>query len=675
VGIWVALVLALTGSQLLDDAFHFFRTGSAAFKLFDGDLANFVMLFTSVGCLGRAWLRPDAARRVWLAFGAAQLSFFVGDILWYFFLGADNAPNPSIADAFYLGFSALLVVGIVGYCRLVVGNAAAVYDAAVAGLAAAALAAALFFPYVGQLFSSSLVSTFVNVLYPMADVVIFAVMIATVAAAGWRVDRTLVCMAASVAVLLVTDVVYIAQANTYSMAGFLDDGWFTAGTMLSLTCVFAPARERVRQRAAARPTEARTVVVTTLVAFGCLAVVLVRAAYGSFGDILATSLALAAITVVVVRMLGAVRANARLMGRLEDDSVTDALTLLGNRRRLTRDLEQQVAAGAHITLVMFDLDAFKRFNDTFGHPAGDALLRRLGARLELAANAYQAQAYRLGGDEFCLVAATAADERRGLALLTGALAALRVDAGEFQVTASWGVARFPSEAEGPSALMSAADARLYANKFHRRSSSNDYARQMLTMAVTERNPALGEKASIVGQLAVMIGERLGLGELELRDLERAGQLSEIGKIAVPDSILAKPGRLEPDEWEQMRRHTSVAERIIAIMPELRGAAGIVRSSHEAWDGSGYPDQLAGEDIPLASRIVYVASAVAAMLAPSTYREAVQLDEAMAELRRCAGTQFDPRVVERACAALVDLRADGEVGAGAPEGSDRLDEAA
>ena len=148
---------------------------------------------------------------------------------------------------------------------------------------------------------------------------------------------------------------------------------------------------------------------------------------------------------------------------------------------------------------------------------------------------------------------------------------------------------------------------------------------------------------------------LGLRRDELDGLERADQLHDLGKLAVPDEILRKPEPLDEREWAFVRQHTIVGERILRAHPALRSIAGIVRSSHENWDGSGYPDRLAGEEIPLAARIIHVCSAYVAMLSDQPYRPALSEDEALTELARLAGTEYDATVVRVLVARVRDGR--------------------
>jgi HD-GYP domain-containing protein (c-di-GMP phosphodiesterase class II) len=146
---------------------------------------------------------------------------------------------------------------------------------------------------------------------------------------------------------------------------------------------------------------------------------------------------------------------------------------------------------------------------------------------------------------------------------------------------------------------------------------------------------------------------LGLRRDELEELERVAQLHDLGKLAVPDEILSKPGALDEREWEFVRQHTIVGERILRASPALRSVAGIVRASHENWDGTGYPDGVAGEEIPLAARIVHACNAFVAMTSDRPYRTALPVEEALDELERCAGTQFDPTVVRVLVARVRD----------------------
>jgi diguanylate cyclase (GGDEF)-like protein len=301
--------------------------------------------------------------------------------------------------------------------------------------------------------------------------------------------------------------------------------------------------------------------------------------------------------------------------------------------------------------MIFDLDGFKGYNDSFGHPAGDALLLRLGEKLAAVPGPH-GDSYRLGGDEFCLVARVDPDQAEQL--IDRACAALTEHGEGFDVSSSFGAVVLPDEATDVSSALSIADERLYAQKQARRGTA-DRSTDAFLEALATREPSLHAHLEGVAALAVELASRLGLAEAELTEVSRAAQLHDLGKVAVPDEILAKPGELDEHEWEFIHQHTVVGERILRASPAFRDAATIVRSSHERWDGTGYPDGLAGEAIPLASRIVCACDAFEAMISTRPYREARTVEDAVRELERCAGTQFDPQVVQLLVALVHERR--------------------
>jgi HD-GYP domain-containing protein (c-di-GMP phosphodiesterase class II) len=188
---------------------------------------------------------------------------------------------------------------------------------------------------------------------------------------------------------------------------------------------------------------------------------------------------------------------------------------------------------------------------------------------------------------------------------------------------------------------------------------------VLMQLLTEREPTLRDHVCDVGVLAVAIGRQFKLGRHELDELRRAAELHDLGKLAIPDQILQKPGPLSDEEWLMMREHTIIGERILNAAPALAPVGRLVRSSHERWDGAGYPDGLAGEDIPLGARIIAVCDAYDAMISERSYDKARPKEEAIAELKRHAGTQFDRDVVEAVCRHLeAEAAVNGQAVAGA-----------
>jgi diguanylate cyclase (GGDEF)-like protein len=371
----------------------------------------------------------------------------------------------------------------------------------------------------------------------------------------------------------------------------------------------------------------------------------------------AVSLAAWALLLALARMALAFLENQRTLKQTRAEARTDSLTGLKNRRCLMADLEFQLelaTVASPRALLLFDLDGFKEYNDAFGHPAGDGLLVRLAARLADAVGS-SGLAYRLGGDEFC---ALVTPGRGGIEELLAECSAALTERGEaFEVSSSFGCVMLPEEATSPTKALQLADRRMYARKGGRRMSAGRQSRDVLLRTLSERRPDLHLRLRDIGELALAVGRELHMGPEGLDEVARAAELHDVGKIAVPDAILDKPGPLDPVEWSFMRRHPLIGERILLAAPALRPVARLVRSSHERWDGGGYPDGLRADEIPLGARVVAVCDAFDAMTTQRPYRESVDGEEATAELRRCAGTQFDPMVVEAFCSVIARERLD------------------
>lgn len=348
----------------------------------------------------------------------------------------------------------------------------------------------------------------------------------------------------------------------------------------------------------------------------------------------------------------------RVAEELTYQALHDPLTGLGNRRSLLADLEGRLAdatADRTLLLTLFDLDGFKTYNDTFGHPAGDSLLTRLAKRLEVEVEG-RATAYRVGGDEFCVLSLPDCADRDTIPLL--AAEALAEGGEGFSVTASYGSVLLPAEADTPTDALRIADRRMYACKsLDSRSSAGRQSTDVLLRILSERSPALGVHLDEVTGLCDIVAQRLGLPEEDRAPLLQAASLHDVGKAAIPDEILDKPGPLDDEETAFMRRHTLIGERILSAAPALVRASRLVRFSHERFDGTGYPDRLAGDEIPLGSSIIAVCDAYDAMVSERPYQRPRNPEQARAELRRCAGAQFDPAVVEAFCAVLEERERD------------------
>jgi diguanylate cyclase (GGDEF)-like protein len=351
----------------------------------------------------------------------------------------------------------------------------------------------------------------------------------------------------------------------------------------------------------------------------------------------------------IVGLLGSLAGLVISNRRVARELSTDPLTGLRNHRALTEQLPRvcQRASEAEPAYVwFFDLNGFKNYNDSFGHIAGDNLLARLGARLREVVEPHGA-VYRLGGDEFCaLITAQTEDPH---ALFARAREALSEQGGAFTVTCAAGAVEIPRETADPTHALRLADQHMYREKATSRGGAAELITSVLHAALAQRHPDLGEHCDDVAGDVELLARTIGLDEETVGLIIKAGDLHDVGKLGIPDEIITKPGPLNDDEWQFMKQHTIMGEQIIAAAgPSLDRIGPLVRASHERWDGKGYPDGLAGEEIPLGARIITICDSFRAMLDERVYKPAMTLEDALVELRRCAGTQFDPDLVEIFC---------------------------
>jgi diguanylate cyclase (GGDEF)-like protein len=348
-------------------------------------------------------------------------------------------------------------------------------------------------------------------------------------------------------------------------------------------------------------------------------------------------------------------------------ALTDPLTGLGNHRhfheRLQRDLDRAQMRATPLALCLIDIDNFKQINDGYGHPVGDRVLAQVASRLRQGG-----EAFRLGGDEFALLL-PGRGERDALAIAEAVLE--RVAATDCEhgapVTVSAGIASFPQHGLERSELVRVADSALYWSKEHGKGRVRVYrsdvvqltelrrlatgadrsarylAAAALARAVDARDAYTGVHSSEVGELAARIATRLGLDSDEIELIRLAGSLHDLGKLAIPEEILRKPGPLNDTERIVVERHPQIGFRMLDSLG-IDPVASWVLHHHERWDGDGYPDRLSGERIPLGARILLVADAYDAMTTDRVYRGRLADEDAIRELERCAGTQFDPGVV-------------------------------
>ena len=346
-------------------------------------------------------------------------------------------------------------------------------------------------------------------------------------------------------------------------------------------------------------------------------------------------IALAGLALAVLGLLG-LRGARR---QLEHAATTDQLTGIPNRAALLADLAQTERRGDAVRVALFDLNGFKQYNDTFGHPAGDALLRRVAQALATAV--VPGRAYRLGGDEFCVVSPSATadhiEARADLAMTERGLG--------FVVNASWGSVAFPGECATVPDALAIADERMYSQKRARQGGALAQTKAALKRLIAERDQQLADHHTRVADLATRSAEQLGMSCAQIACICDAAELHDIGLLAIPDSIREKAGPLDNGEFDFISRHAAIGARILEAAEALHEAAAIVRATHERPDGHGYPAHAEGDQIDMCAHIITVCDAYDTMTNPHTYRAAMTAAAARAELRSCIGTQFDAKVVE------------------------------
>jgi two-component system, cell cycle response regulator len=631
--------------------------------LFDNGFYNVLMLGASLAVIARA-IKIEAQRPAWLMMGAGLLSWSLGELYFTFFVEGPSAASGSlsVADGFYLAFYLCV------YCALMLLLGAHLrelrisiwLDGLIGGLGAATLAAAVVLPPLISHAHGDVGSIAVALAYPSADLLLLIFTIGALGVTGWRPGRVWLLIAASLLLSAVADSTYLYQVATHSYRSdtWVESLWPAAAILLAIAAWTPwprPARRRLE--------DWRLVSVPAASLLSALGVFI----YGNLHHQLtlpALVLATATVLAVSARLMLTVRENLAMLVGSRRLALTDPLTGLANRRQLLEDLElacNQGRAGQPWQLILYDLNGFKRYNDTYGHPAGDALLARLSGKLS-ASVARHGTAYRMGGDEFCvLIRLTPGDDSP----MASSVQALYERGPGFSIGAAHGEVNIPAEGSDSAAVLQLADQRLYARKDQTREGSAVLQlRDVLLQAFRERYPDLQEHQRGVGTLVLAVGRRMGLDGEELDVLARAAELHDVGKLAIPDVILAKPGALNDEEWQFMHRHTILGERILMAASALRPVAALVRSSHERFDGGGYPDGLKGEEIPLGARIIFVCDAYDAMTTNRAYSRAIAPTEAIAELRACAGTQFDSEVVEAFVATLSEPSANADNGKGA-----------
>jgi diguanylate cyclase (GGDEF)-like protein len=625
-------------------------------------LQKYVSTAVFFGAAALCWLKADSShddRGAWRLLAVAMLlwgaaSTFYSVALW----GREEIPIPSVADGLWILFYVPAYIGLYKLMRKRTGplGARMRLDVLIGALGVGGATAALVFQSIASVNTRTAAATVTNLAYPVGDLGLLAMVVAAITVVGWRASGVWRWIAPAFALFAVADSMWLVQIaqGTYVGGGVIDLGWPVAATLVALAAWRAKTHEHHDPRIGS------AIALPASFGFGAIAL-LVIACFTDDINPIAVGLAAATLVLILVRLYLTVQENTRMLAHSRHEAATDALTGLGNRRRMMADLAahiEELDPARPLMLTLFDLDGFKHYNDTFGHVAGDALLERLSARLSDAAEG-RGSVYRMGGDEFCAIWHQSELDQASVAAMD-AVEALSEHGEAFSIGCSYGSVVLPDETTKRPDALRIADRRMYTRKRGGRASAGSQSADVLLSALAERDSELGVHLGTVAELACTTAALLGVPPESMEVVRKTALLHDVGKVAIPDEILSKPGALDDSEWEFMKRHTIIGERIISAAPALAAVAALVRSTHERYDGGGYPDRLAGDDIPLVARIVAVCDAYDAMVTDRAYREARDPSTAIAELRVCAGTQFDPIVVEAFVSAVLEAETAGSV---------------
>jgi two-component system, cell cycle response regulator len=431
-------------------------------------LYDAVVLGAGLACLVRA-SDYEHERGAWTLLGLATLVWGGAEVYWTAFIeGNASAPYPSPADVGYLAFYPLAYAGL---AMLVRARAHEInwrlwMDGLIATLGTAALGTAFVFDFVAKKASGTTLEIATTLAYPLGDIAMLSMVVGVIALTGWRPGRTWSLLLAGLAALVIADIAYTLQSTEGTLPG---GEWINPIYLIAAICLAAAVWQPAEAAEITSPhgEDRREIVVPAV--FAAVMIGLFAMQYNSATGGLSTVLWAATMSAVIVRLAMSDRENRRLLEEVR----TDSLTGLSNRGQMEGDLAAIFEPG-HVErpamLYLFDLNGFKRYNDTFGHPAGDKLLARLGAALA-AAVGDDGTAYRIGGDEFCLLL-TCAEDRFDAVARAAAEALTESDRG-VEVTSSWGAAAIPAEADSPSPALQLADVRMYAQKESRRTAHPD----------------------------------------------------------------------------------------------------------------------------------------------------------------------------------------------------------
>jgi diguanylate cyclase (GGDEF)-like protein len=362
--------------------------------------------------------------------------------------------------------------------------------------------------------------------------------------------------------------------------------------------------------------------------------------------------------------------NSRLFTKSEEIARIDGITDLFNRRhfdeRMREEIDRHSRYGDILSILLIDLDNFKKYNDTYGHLAGDRLLVQAAGMIKSSIRSSD-QAFRYGGDEFAVILPHSSTmDSFSVAERMREKIAEAMSARQLDISISVGVASWPGDGTTLDELCYAADMALYYAKRTGQNRTSIASRTLFSL--NEPSVSINSDAEVlstiyalaatleardkftyghsrrVSRYAVAVAEILNLRPEQVALVSAAALLHDIGKVGIPDNVLNKNGKLLDEEWELLKQHPRLSATIVGHVPSLSACLAAVRHHHERWDGAGYPSGLKGEAIPIEARILCVTDAFEAMISERPYRSALTFKQAIAELEKCSGSQFDPGIV-------------------------------
>ncbi|WP_234123574.1 HD domain-containing phosphohydrolase [Clostridium hydrogenum] len=335
----------------------------------------------------------------------------------------------------------------------------------------------------------------------------------------------------------------------------------------------------------------------------------------------------------------------QMESRLEYLSYHDQLTGICNRRFFEMNINLlDKEENLPLTVVMADANGLKLVNDSFGHSFGDELIKRIAEVLKKKCREGDTL-IRLGGDEFIIFMPKTDSSEADQFIKNVKAAAMKEKVGSVNISISLGYKTKIDKEESIQEVLKKAEDYMYKKKLLESPSIRGKSINTIITTLHEKNKREEQHSYRVSELCERMGIAINLDDDEIIELKTVGLLHDIGKVAIEENILNKNGKLTDEEWEEIKRHTEIGYRILSTVNEMSDIAEYVLAHHERWDGLGYPRGLAGEKIPLQSRIITIIDSYDAMVSERSYREALPKEFAVKELKRNAGTQFDPQLVD------------------------------